>query len=56
MGKVGSGADEENGVAIDEASNAGDVDLVGGGRAGDEMDFDFEIRAGFAESGVSGFG
>ena len=56
MRKVRSGADEENGVTVDEASNAGDVDLVGGGRTGDEMDFDFEIRAGFAEGGVSGFG
>lgn len=56
MGKIRSGADEENGVAIDESRDAGDVDLVGRGGAGDEMDFDFEIRAGFAEGGVSGFG
>lgn len=56
MGEIRGRTDEENGVAIDEAGDGGDVHAVGGGRAGDEVGFDFEVGAGFAEGGVGGFG
>lgn len=54
--EVGGGADEEDCVAVYEARDGGDVDLVAGGWAGDEVDFYAEVGAGFAECGVSCFG
>lgn len=49
-------ADEEDGVSVDEAGDAADVDLVGWCGAGDEVDFDFEVFCCFAEGCVGGFG
>ena len=56
VGEVGGGTDEEDGVAIYEGGHGGGVDLVGWGRAGDEVDFDAEVGAGFAEGSVGCFG
>lgn len=56
VGKAGGGADKEDGVAVYEAGDGGEVHAVGGGGAVDEVDFDFEVGACFAESGVGGFG
>ncbi len=47
MREGGSRADEEDGVAVDQARDAGDVNVVGGSWAGDEVDFDAEVGAGF---------
>lgn len=55
MGEVGCGANEEDGVAVDEAGDGGDVDLIGGGGAGDQVDLDAEVFACFAECSVSCF-
>lgn len=52
MGEVGCGAHEENRIAVYEAGYAGDVDLVVGAWAGDEVNFDAEVGASFAEGGV----
>ena len=54
--EVGGRADEEDGVAVDEPGDGGEGGAVGGRRAGDEMGFDFEVGACFAEGGVGGFG
>lgn len=51
--EVGRGADEEDGVAVDEAGDAGDVDLVGGSWAGYQVDLDAEVFSGFVEGCVS---
>ena len=56
VGEVGGRADEEDGVSVDEAGDAADVDLVGWCGAGDEVDFDFEVFCCFAEGCVGGFG
>lgn len=56
VGEVGRGADEEDGVGVDEARDGGDLRLVGGGFAGDEVHFDLEVLACFAEGRVRGFG
>lgn len=50
--KVGRGADEEDCVAVYKTRDGGDVDLVVGGRAGDEVDFDTEVGSCFAEGCV----
>jgi len=55
MGEIGGRADEEDGVAVDEAGYAGKVDLIGGGGAGDQMDFDAEIFSCFPEGCVGCF-
>ena len=52
VGKVGRGADEEYGVAVDEAGDAWDVDLVGRCWAGDEVHLDAKVGACLAERGV----
>ena len=56
VGKVGGGADEEDRVAVYEARDGGDGDLVAWGGAGDEVDLDSEVVAGFVECGVAGVG
>lgn len=56
VGEVGGGADEEDGVAVYEAGDGGEVHAVGRGGTGDEVDFYFEVGACFAEGGVCGFG
>lgn len=56
VGEIRGGADEEDGVAVDEGGDAADVDLVLGGWAGDQMDFDAEIGSSLAKGGVSCFG
>lgn len=53
VGEVGGGADEEDRVAIYEARDGGDGDLVGWRGAGDEVDLDSEVVAGFVERGVA---
>ena len=53
--EIRSRADEEDGVTVHKAGDAGDVDAVGGGGAGDQVDFDTKIRPGFAEGGVCSF-
>jgi hypothetical protein len=55
VGEVGGGADEEDGIAVDEAGDAWDVDLVGRGGAGYEVDFDAEVGSCFAEGCVCCF-
>lgn len=49
MGEVGCGTDEEDRVAVDEAGDAWDVNLVRGGGAGHKMHFDAEVGTCFAE-------
>lgn len=53
MGEIRSGPDEEDGVAIYEAGDGRDVDLVGRCWAGDEVDSDAKVFACFAEGCVS---
>lgn len=55
MGEVGRGADEEDGVAVDEAGYGWDMYLVGWRGAGYEVGFDTEVGAGFAECCVCRF-
>lgn len=52
VGKVGGRADEEDCVAVNEARDGGDGDLVGWRGAGDEVDLDPEVVAGFVEGGM----
>ena len=54
--EVGGRADEQDRVAVDEARDGGEGGAVGGGRAGDEVRFDFEVGTRFAEGRVRGFG
>lgn len=54
--EVGGGADEEDGVAVDQPGYRGGCYAVGRGGAGDEVDFDFEVGTRFAEGCVGGFG
>ena len=56
VGKVRGGADEEDSIAIDESGYARNMDLVLGGWAGYQVDFDAKIRAGFAEGSMGCFG
>lgn len=56
VGEGGGGADEEDGVAVDESGDAGDVDAVGWTGASHEVDFDAEIGARFVERWMGGFG
>lgn len=56
VGEVGGRADEEDGIAVDEARDAARVDLVGRGGAGDDVQFDFEVLGGFAEGCVGRLG
>jgi hypothetical protein len=53
VGEVWGGADEEDGVAVDEAGHTSYVDLVVWRRAGNEVDFDAKIGASFAEGCVA---
>ena len=55
MGKVGRGADEQDGVTVDEAGDGGEGYTVGGRWAGDKVGFDFEVRSRFAKGRVGGF-
>lgn len=52
VGEVGGRADEEDRVAVYEARDRRDGDLVGGRGASDEVDLDSEVVAGFVEGGV----
>ena len=56
VGEVGGGADEEDRVAVYKAGDAGCLGAVGRCGAGDQVDFDLEVFAGFAECGVGGLG
>ena len=49
VGEVGRGTDEEDRVAVDEAGDAWDVNLVGGSWAGHKVYFDTEVGTSFAE-------
>lgn len=51
----GGGANEEDGVAIDESRDAGDVNAVGGGGAGDQVNFDAKVGACFEERCMCSF-
>lgn len=55
MREIGGGANEKDSVAVDEAGDGAEVDLVRGSWAGDEVDFDAEVGACFAECCVAGF-
>ena len=56
MREVGRGADEHDGVAVDEARDAAQVDLVVGRGAVDKVHLDLEVVAGLAEGRVRGDG
>ena len=56
MGEIGRGADEKHGVAVYEAGDGRNVNLIGGRGAGYQMDFDAEVFASFAEGCVTCFG
>lgn len=52
--EIGCRSDDENGVAVDEAGHAGDVNLVRGRWAGHQVDLDTEVFASLLKSCVSG--
>ena len=56
MGEVGRATDEEDGVAVDQTGDGGDVGAVGRRGAGDQVQLDFEVGGGFLEGCVGGFG
>ena len=49
---VGRGAHKEDGVGIDQTANFRNRNAVGGGRARDGVEFDFEVRGSLVERGV----
>jgi hypothetical protein len=53
MGEVRGRAYKKDSVAIDETRHAGDVDLIGWGRAGYQVDLDAKIGACLAECCVA---
>lgn len=56
VGEVGRGADEQDCGRGDKAADGWEVNFVGWGGARDNVDFDVEVGACFAEGGVGGLG
>lgn len=54
MGEVGRRTNNQNCVRVDQTRNGTDVDLVLRRRAGDKVDFDFEVLGCLVECGMGG--
>lgn len=56
MGEIGCGSDEEDGVRVDEAGDAVDIDLVRWGGTRYQVNLDLEVVASLSEGRVSSLG